>query len=227
MPTPTAILQDDALELVYSANFEVSVSQALLVRARSPHMRHKALHQVMFKDISVWRSGGLVVGVRDEIATLIELFDNANVAYALVAGMSCQLDSVLLMAEREHKTVFVVLGDEAEAEALWKAHEGVIVNFVSDRASGTAADATAVKANFPIAVLAGFEFLEVEFLAQCAQTLAQVQMLFMTALGRSELKVQAVLSNHPDMLNRCENAAVHCRTATERIPAFRSYIYGC
>ncbi|MDT8925449.1 hypothetical protein RBE51_21895 [Pseudomonas taiwanensis] len=190
-------------------------------------MRHKALHQVLFKDIRVWCSGGLVVGVREEIATLMELFDNANVDYALVAGMSCQLDIALLMAEREQKTVFVVLGAEADAEAFWKAHEGVIVNFVTDRASGAAADATAVKRSFPIAILAGFEFLEVEFLAQCAQTLAQVPMAFMTALSLAELKVQAVLSNDVGMLGRCESAAASCRTATERIPAFRSYIYGC
>lgn len=213
MPTPTAILQDDAQDLVYSANFDVSLSQAL--------------HQVLFKNIRDWRSGGLVVGAREEIATLIELFDNANVGYALVAGMSCHLDSALLMAEREQKSVLVVLAAEADAEAFWKAHEGVIDNFVTGRASSAAADATAVKKSFPIAILAGFEFLEVEFLAQCAQTLAQVHMSFMTALSLAELRAQAVLAKEPGMLNRCENAAVHCRTATERIPAFRSYIYGC
>lgn len=82
-----------------------------------------------------------------------------------------------------------------------------------------------MRAPFPIAVLAGFEFLEVEFLAQCAQTLAQVPMSFMTTLSLAELKVQAVLSNDVGMLGRCESAAACCRIATERIPAFRSYIY--
>ncbi|WP_410950818.1 hypothetical protein [Pseudomonas sp. S1(2024)] len=62
MPTSAAILQDDAQDLVYSANFDVSVSQALLVRAKSSHIRNKALHQVIFTNIHPWRAGGLVVG---------------------------------------------------------------------------------------------------------------------------------------------------------------------
>ena len=227
MPTPTAILLDDAQELVYSANFDVSAPQPLLVRAKSPHIRYKVLHQVLFKNVRKWSSGGLVVGVREEIAALIELFDNAQVGYVLLAGKSCQLDSALRMAEREQKVILVALGADSETEAFWKAREGVIDSFVTDRAAGTAADGTAVKAPFPIAVLAGFEFLELEFLTQCAQTLAQVHMSFMTALGHSELKVQAVLANDTGMLSRCDSAAAHCRTATERIPAFRSYIYAC
>jgi hypothetical protein len=227
MPTPTAILQGEPQDLVYSANFDVWAPQPLLVRAKSPQIRYKALHQVLFKNIRQWRAGGLVVGVREEIAALIELFDNTQVGYVLLAGMSCQLDSALRMAEREQKVMLVALGADSEAEAFWKAQEGVIDSFVTDRASGVAANITAVKAPFPIAVLAGFEFLELEFLTQCAQMLAQVHMSFMTALGHAELSVQAVLANDAGMLGRCESAAGHCMTATERIPAFRSYIFGC
>ncbi|WP_410950819.1 hypothetical protein [Pseudomonas sp. S1(2024)] len=52
---------------------------------------------------------------------MIELFDNAQVGYVLLAGISCQLDSVLLMAKREQKVMLVALGANSEAEAFWKA----------------------------------------------------------------------------------------------------------